>query len=321
VVFGYYVNWDRASIVSLRLNLQHLTHLVPEWLVLANGKGDLSDESDPTVIQIAADAKLPILAMVTNYREGWRAGWLHEALSRPEGRANIIDNIASNLAEHKFAGVNIDFEELGVRDREAMVVFMRDLAQRLKPSGYLVTQSVPGDDPAYDLTRLAGICDYIVPMVYDEHYQSSAPGPVASQEWFDRQMERLRGRLPLEKTVIGLGTYGYDWVIGATGSAEVSFGDVISAARANKAPVSWDPDTQNPVLRYEAKGRRHEVWFLDAVTGSTRSTRFATPGSGAAPCGDWARRTRDFGTSPGRKPGRRSPSTRRCCGRSPRSAA
>lgn len=30
VVFGFYVNWDRASIVSLRLNLQNLTHLLPE---------------------------------------------------------------------------------------------------------------------------------------------------------------------------------------------------------------------------------------------------------------------------------------------------
>src|SRR5262249_32056207 len=47
LVLGYYVNWDAASIVSLRLHLGALTHLVPEWLTLQNARGDLEDTSDP----------------------------------------------------------------------------------------------------------------------------------------------------------------------------------------------------------------------------------------------------------------------------------
>src|SRR5579864_6585149 len=46
IVFGYYVNWDPASIVSLRGNLSRLTHLVPEWLALKNGNGDVEDTTD-----------------------------------------------------------------------------------------------------------------------------------------------------------------------------------------------------------------------------------------------------------------------------------
>jgi cellulose synthase/poly-beta-1,6-N-acetylglucosamine synthase-like glycosyltransferase/peptidoglycan/xylan/chitin deacetylase (PgdA/CDA1 family)/spore germination protein YaaH len=265
-VFGFYVNWDPASIVSLRHNLHHLTHLVPEWLILQNGRGDLDDQSDPTVIRIAADAKLPILAVVTNFRGGWQAGDLHSVLRSAAARDNLVDNIYENLAEHKFAGVNIDLEELRRDDRERMVEFMRALAARLKPAGLLLSESVPTDDDAYDLRSLAAICDYIVPMVYDEHYQSGAPGPVASQEWFDSQLRSLAKVLPPAKTVIGIGGYGYDWVIGGRGSAEVAFADVVSAARSNRAAVAWDPDTENPVLRYSAGGRQHEVWFLDAVT-------------------------------------------------------
>src|SRR5947209_9346330 len=68
LVFGYYVNWDPSSMVTLRLNLSRLTHLVPEWLVLGNGQGDLTDETDQTVVRIAADAHLPVLAMLTNFR-------------------------------------------------------------------------------------------------------------------------------------------------------------------------------------------------------------------------------------------------------------
>jgi len=266
VVFGFYVNWDRASIVSLRLNLQNLTHLLPEWLVLENGRGDLGDESDPTVIQIAADAKLPVLPLVTNFRGSWQAGDLHRALNDAGARADLIDNIRNNLAEHKFAGVNIDFELLAVKDRERLVDFMRSLRARLAPAGLLLTESVPVDDPAYDLKGLAEQCDYIVPMVYDEHYQSGTPGPVASQEWFELQLASLARSVPPQKTIVGLGNYGYDWIMGSRGAAEVVFGDVMSAARSRRAQVVWDSDTDNPVLRYQSGAQQHEVWFLDAVS-------------------------------------------------------
>src|SRR5260370_5011687 len=68
LVFGYYVNWDPASLVSLRFNLNRLTHLIPEWMTLQNGKADLADETNPTVVNIAQDANLPILVQFNNFR-------------------------------------------------------------------------------------------------------------------------------------------------------------------------------------------------------------------------------------------------------------
>jgi cellulose synthase/poly-beta-1,6-N-acetylglucosamine synthase-like glycosyltransferase/spore germination protein YaaH/peptidoglycan/xylan/chitin deacetylase (PgdA/CDA1 family) len=266
LVFGYYVNWDPASMVSLRLNLSRLTHLVPEWFVLANQNGDITDESDPTVIKIAADAHLPVLAMLTNFRNGWQGGDLHKVLNNAAHRADLIENIYSNLIEHKFAGINVDFEQLSRHDRPAMVRFMTELKARLAPAHLLVTEAVPADDDAYDLKALGEIDDYIVPMVYDEHYQSGVPGPIASISWFDGQLDALAKVLPPEKTVIGFGNYGYDWVIGDRGSTEVTFADVIAAAQQNRAAVVWDKDEANPVLRYTRDHRQHEVWFLDAVT-------------------------------------------------------
>ena len=270
IVFGFFVNWDPASMVSLRLNLSRLTHLVPEWLVLKNGNGDVDDQSDHDVIQIARDAKLPILVEINNFRPGvgWQEGDLHRMLNSTAARENLIDNIYSNIVEHKFAGVNVDFEQAPERDRERLVSFIRQLQAKLKPAGMILTESVPTDDPAYDLKRLSEINDYIVPMVYDEHYQTSAPGPVASEAWFDDQLERLARIVPPAKTVIGFGNYGYDWVLGSRkGAAEVSYGDVIAAAEANRnSSISWDKDTGNPVLRYQNGTDRHEIWFLDAVT-------------------------------------------------------
>jgi cellulose synthase/poly-beta-1,6-N-acetylglucosamine synthase-like glycosyltransferase/spore germination protein YaaH/peptidoglycan/xylan/chitin deacetylase (PgdA/CDA1 family) len=268
LVFGYYVNWDEASKVSLRMNLSHLTHLVPEWFTLKNGNGDLDDQTDDQIVQIARDAKLPILAEINNYRDGWQSADLHRVLANQTARENLIDNIYNNLIEHKFAGVNIDFEQLPASDKEPMVVFMQQLEARLHPAGLILTQDVPTDDDgSYDLKRLCQINDYIVPMVYDEHYQSSAPGPVASEDWFQNQLEELLKQVPPSKTVIGFGNYGYDWIIGSRkGGVEVTYGDVIAAAAANKTQIAWDQNTHNPVLRYKAGKDQHEIWFLDAVT-------------------------------------------------------
>jgi cellulose synthase/poly-beta-1,6-N-acetylglucosamine synthase-like glycosyltransferase/spore germination protein YaaH/peptidoglycan/xylan/chitin deacetylase (PgdA/CDA1 family) len=267
-VFGFYVNWDPSSIVSLRANLSHLTHLMPEWFVLQNAAGDIDDQSDNTVIAIARQANLPIIPMLTNYRDGWQDADVRRILADPERRKTLIENILNNLNEHKFQGINVDFEQLSRRDRDAYSQFIRELKARLAPLHLLVTEDAPVDDDAYDLKALAEASDFVLPMVYDEHYQSGSPGPVASESWFEDHLAKLAKIVPPEKTVIGLGAYGYDWVIDSTTSTEIGFNETMAAAvrNAGAAKMEWDSDEENPVLRYSRHGEQHEVWFLDAVT-------------------------------------------------------
>ena len=149
-----------------------------------------------------------------------------------------------------------------------MASFVEQVKARFTDEHLLLAAAVPPDDDAYDLKRLGAAVDYVVPMVYDEHYQSGAPGPVASEDWFEGQLDHLSKIVPPQKTVIGVGNYGYDWVIGGTAATELSFQQVVSAAHVNKTNVVWDKDQENPVLRYTSakSGKQHEIWFLDAVT-------------------------------------------------------
>ncbi len=267
-VWGYYVNWDPGSMVSLRLHISHLTHLLPEWLVLQNAKGDIDDQSDPTVIAIAKQANLPIFAVLTNFRSGdWQAGDVHQILNSESRRSNLIESIRNNLAEHHFAGLNIDFEQVGARDRAALVSFARQVSKILHQDGYVVSEAVPVEDEAYDLKNLADAVDYIVPMIYDEHYETSEPGPVASEDFFETELDKLAKKIPGSKIIAGFGNYGYDWQLGGNGGQEVAFSDVMTAAAQSKSDPKWDIDSGNPVLHYTLGGQSHEVWFLDAVSG------------------------------------------------------
>jgi peptidoglycan-N-acetylglucosamine deacetylase len=266
LVWGFYVNWDPSSMVSLRLHLSHLTHLVPEWLVLQNANGDIDDQTDNAVVTIAKQGGLPIHAMLTNFRGDWQPKDVRKILRDAGKRRDLIENIRSNLAEHGFAGVNIDFESLTSSDRAPLVRFMRELTDTLHKGGYVVSEDVPVDDQAYDLKGLAEVVDFLLPMVYDEHYQTGDPGPVASEEFFEGELDKLAKAAPISKMVVGFGNYGYDWVIGANGGEEVAFSDIMTAAAETKQAIQWDKETENPVLRYAADNRQHEIWFLDAVS-------------------------------------------------------
>jgi len=272
LVWGFYVNWDPSSMVSLRLHLSHLTHLVPEWLVLQNAKGDIDDQTDATAVTIARQASLPIYAMLTNFRGDWQPGDVRKILRDSNKRRDLTENIRANLAEHGFAGVNIDFESLTRGDREPLLRFMRELTDTLHKDGYTVSEDVPVDDDAYDLKSLAAIVDFLVPMIYDQHYQTGDPGPVASEDFFENELDKLAKVLPASKVVAGFGNYGYDWLIGAKGGTEVAFSDVMTAAAETKKAIQWDEQTENPVLRYSVGDQQHEAWFLDAVTALNQVT-------------------------------------------------
>ena len=63
-------------------------------------------------------------------------------------------------------------------------------------------------------------------------------------------------QVPGDKTVLGLGNYGYDWVQGNTNAADLTFDEAAqtaqetSPATATTAYVSMDPASLNPYFTY-----------------------------------------------------------------------
>ena len=88
------------------------------------------------MIQIARDAKLPILAEINNYREGWQAGDLHQVLNDPAARENLIDNIHQQHhgAQVRRASISTS-SSFPRKTRRKMVEFMELLSAKLKPPG------------------------------------------------------------------------------------------------------------------------------------------------------------------------------------------
>src|SRR6266498_529310 len=103
-------------------------------------------------------------------------------------------------------------------------------------------------------------------MAYDQHWSTSAAGPIAAQNWFERNLASRMRELETAKTIICIGSYGYNWA-GESEATDVTFQEAVLAARDSEAHVSFDPASRNPHFSYEEEdGSYHTVWFLDAVT-------------------------------------------------------
>ena len=104
-------------------------------------------------------------------------------------------------------------------------------------------------------------------MAYDEHWAGKEAGSVASQVWYEGLLAKRLSELSPAKTIIALGSYGYNWTQGSESAEEVSFQKAVIDAHDSEAEIKFDPTTRNPHYEYdEEDNSHHTVWFLDAVT-------------------------------------------------------
>jgi len=116
-------------------------------------------------------------------------------------------------AAEPYDGVQMDFEAIPVRDRDNFIEFLKLLKKGIGVKGLSVALparlSEAGDTLGY--AKIAAVADRIVVMAYDEHWSTSAPGPVASMEWSGRVAAFAASKIEPGKLVMGLPFYGRAW--------------------------------------------------------------------------------------------------------------
>jgi cellulose synthase/poly-beta-1,6-N-acetylglucosamine synthase-like glycosyltransferase/peptidoglycan/xylan/chitin deacetylase (PgdA/CDA1 family) len=191
-------------------------------------------------------------------------------LSDPAARENFRYQLAQFLASDSYKGVNLDFESIPTSQQQNYRSLVAELYNDLHARGMKLHISVPVADKDYDFGYLAAHSDGLVLMNYDEHYGGGDPGPIASQEWFTKNLRNALKVMPKEKIICAVGSYGYDWQVGAKNTGkppERSVQEAWLTARDSEANIAFDPDALNPHFSYEDdNNKRHDIWFLDGVT-------------------------------------------------------
>jgi cellulose synthase/poly-beta-1,6-N-acetylglucosamine synthase-like glycosyltransferase/peptidoglycan/xylan/chitin deacetylase (PgdA/CDA1 family)/spore germination protein YaaH len=281
VVAAFYAPWQESGLNSLEAYGRHLTHLIPAWLHLtADGDGlDLDDfnlklnPSNASAISIARKNGVRIMPLLSNYRrDRFDRDLTARLLSSPERQQRLASRVKDWLLDQRFQGLNVDFENLTDAQEAQMPGFLTILGGELRTAGLELTVSTDSATDPEVLAKIAGPVDWVVLMDYDEHAETTPPGPIASLGWAREVLDKSLKSVPREKLVLGIGSYAYDWAPGKRGEP-LTFQEALTLAadyRENEPPdkvIDFDADLLNSTFQYkDDDGALHEVWMLDEAS-------------------------------------------------------
>ena len=292
---AFYVPWDAASFSSLRDFDRQIDLLYPDWLHVLDSDGRLQAVDDQTnkffdVVQSgkvlpvddrvmpflkSESAAMEVFPMVNNF-DG--AQWVQNItgfLNSPDARSRFRQEVAQFLASDRYRGLMVDFEDFPKQGQPGYEALLQELSADLHARGMKLYISVPPHNEDYDYPKLAAAADGVVVMNYDEHFPGGTPGPVASQDFFVRNLKFDASVIPKEKLICAIANYGYDWVRkpekgklpADVHDVAASVQDAWLAARDSEEDIAFDDDALNPHLSYlDERNLRHDIWYLDAVT-------------------------------------------------------
>lgn len=264
-VFAFYVDWDENSLVSLTNHIKNINYVVPNWYVL---RKDLSvkNNCNSSVDSLIRGNHVNNMPLINNYvGDKWDGDLVHRLIASDAKSNEFIAYIVKDLKMHHYSGINMDFESLNADDKDLYVGFISKLSSALKASQLKLSIDVPAEDEAFDYDKLTDLADYMIVMMYDEHYEEGEAGPIASEQWFEETLDKLN--IPEDKLVVSVGSYGYDWNLDGKGFADdITYGDILQLINDNNLKIKWDQNSGNPYVSYKDDNERHMVWLLDAAT-------------------------------------------------------
>jgi peptidoglycan-N-acetylglucosamine deacetylase len=276
---AFYVSDDPRSEASLELHYRDIDLLVPDLLHAVATNGDLQVDPEPKLEEFlqklpARNVDLPVMTMVNNYDgvKGWCPPEFLQMLASAPARARLSRELEQYADAQHQPGIVVDFESLPETSQKDFQSFIHDLGSDLHAKNMKLMVALPAADWSYDYKYFAAQTDEIILMNYDFHWTSSDPGPIAPQDWFQRNIDNILKVIPANKIVMGIANYGYDWPAKTKQDPKplaqsVSFQQGVITAVESGADVTYDPDTFNPHYSYDdPTNRLHTVWMLDGVT-------------------------------------------------------
>jgi spore germination protein YaaH len=261
--WGFTGPWDRRSDLSAVQHAGQLSRVITGWIAL--------DTISFQPVQLYPDSIGPkpmlmgrAMALITSY-SGNR---FHPEIVRGLGEseqtsASSAGAIAKLLDSTSYRGVVIDFEGMTPRDLDQLLTFTRHVSDSVRAHGLgTVVVAVPaGDTAAYPGGLLLQSADYIMPMLYDQHWSASPPGPIASPEWVTRQLGARVAEVGAARIVAAFPLYGYRW----RRSAETEVISYDEARRlANMTNTILNRDIASSTL-HASSPEGWEVWVSDST--------------------------------------------------------
>ena len=261
-VWGFTVPWDARSSALAREHAVQLDAVVSGWIQLDSLTGQPFAEFRDTLAR-ARPSGMRLMGIVTNAVGGrFHADAVRQLGADTAALARAAGAIARRLTSGGYRGVVIDLEGFAAADRDLVVAAVRAIADSARQRGVTpIAVAVPAVDTTVFRGRdLVPAADYLLVMLYDQHWTTSAPGPLAAPDWVRGATALRVAEVGASRIVAALPLYGYRWP--TTGpAAALSFASAQRDAAAAGVQLQRDPGTST--LRATSAGA-WDLWISDA---------------------------------------------------------
>lgn len=284
----YYV--DRLdSFETLRQHIDEITVIAPQPYRV-DGDGVVWGELDPRVLRLAREHDVPVMPLIVN--PGFDSSLLHALLANDAARARAVQTMVELCRRHGFMGIQFDFENLHLSDRDAFTRFYQEAARALHDAGFKISVAVvhrlddyPGPTPyhgwlfeqwraGYDLRALGEIGDFVSIMSYSQHTRRTPPGPAAGVPWVRDVIEYCLKHIPADKLSMGIPLWSQHWYTSheddllperaRSYSQSLSYPEAIGLLERHGAKLLWSDDQQVPYSFFSNAGVFEWVFLEDA---------------------------------------------------------
>lgn len=284
----YYVDTPE-SYASLRERISQIRILAPSSY-FADEDGVIWGDVDRRVLELAAEHDVAVMPLVLN--PGFDQEVLHRLLEDDAARARAVRTMVELCRRKGYAGIQFDFENLHLRDRDAFTHFYREAAAALHRAGFKISIAVvhrPDDfagpsryhkwlfknwRAGYDLKAIGAIGDFISVMTYSQHTRRTPPGPQAGLPWVREVVEYFLEFVPPEKLSLGIPLSSQHWYtsqedqitpeLARSYSESLSYGEAIGLVERHRAPLLWSEEHAVPYAFYANAGVFEWIFLEDA---------------------------------------------------------
>ncbi len=284
----WYIRNDTAAISDFAAHAKQIDVIAPQVYSI-DSLGAIRGGMAPRMVEIARANNVKLMPLVMN--PGFDLAILHRIVTDPVARTASAHGLAQLCRETQVWGIQLDFENLHVSDRDAFTAFAREAADSVHAAKCTLSAAVvprtsdtPGALPyhqwiheywraAYDYKALASVLDFLSYMTYAQHTGGSTPGPVAGYPWMLAGLKYVLAQgVPPSKLSLGVAGYSDYWYPGYTAKTgdsrprgeDIAYTRLAGIMKAAGARVQWDPVQKAGFAMWERDGVFEHAWIEDA---------------------------------------------------------
>ncbi len=270
---------------ALVKNTKGINVISPAWFALESNDGSYRDLSSAEYVRKAHELGMEVWILVDDFAENMSIG---QVLGKNSVRQRLVENLVADTKAVNADGINVDFEYITDSCGLDFIQFLRELSIRCREEGLVL--SVDNANPTfikycYDMEEQGRLVDYVVLMGYDEHWQGSEAGSVASLSYVREGIQAALNMVPEEKIISGLPFYARVWTetpeayaasgaeIREDGNSEyerysldsvaLSMGEIQALVEKSGVTPEWDESTGQYYVEIPLTHGKQRIWIED----------------------------------------------------------